>query len=392
MTNGTLRTGFAAAAATFVAVFAAGATPIPLYERYRLEDGLTTTDLSVVAACYFVAAVTGLLVLGRLSDHLGRRPVALAAIGSAILGSVVLCFVDGPAPLLLGRILQGLAAGLASSAVAAFAVDTAPDRPRWLLSTLTSAATNVGLTLGSFGAGFLVQFGPWPGQLSYLAAAGLLSICAVGIVLAPESTERRPGALRSLRPRFRLPAAVRPSVPAAASLFLATWAFGGYFQAFGPVVAVDYLHSDSPLVAAAVFASWMAPSVVGGTLAARLRPVVAQRLGAGAVVLAAGGLVSAISIGSATVFITAGCLGGMGMGAGLAGSMALLLPATPQADRAGLLALVYATSYLGAAIPSLIAGHLAASVSLLTITIGYAVLAALALLVVLATSRPAAAP
>ena len=44
------RIGFAGAACSLVAVFAASASPIPLYELYRRTDGLSHADLSLTAA------------------------------------------------------------------------------------------------------------------------------------------------------------------------------------------------------------------------------------------------------------------------------------------------------------------------------------------------------
>src|SRR5205823_14166175 len=63
---------FVAASLSFVAVFAASASPIPLYELYHRTSSVTKTDLSLTAVAYFVAAVTALHVFGRLSNHLGR--------------------------------------------------------------------------------------------------------------------------------------------------------------------------------------------------------------------------------------------------------------------------------------------------------------------------------
>jgi MFS family permease len=377
------RGGFLPASAAYVTVFAAGAAPIPLYGTYRAVDGITDADLSLAAVCYFVCAVLGLLVLGRLSNHLGRKPVALTAIVLAVLGAAAFTLVHGAAPLLLGRALQGVAAGLAASALAAYVVDTAPAGPRWLVATVTSAGTNIGLALGAFGAAALFEYSSAPRQLPFIAATGMLLIVGVALAIAPETARRRHGALASLRPRLGLPAAATPHAPAAAAVFLATWALGGYYQSFGPSVARDSLHSSNTLVAAAVFASYLAPTVLGGVLTGTLRPAVAQRAGMVAVVAACGGLIGAIAVGSAALFIAAGVVGGLGQGAAMAGSMRALLPTAAPAERAGLLSLVYATSYLGAAIPSLVAGRLSRAVGLFDITIGYGVLVLVALVVVL---------
>jgi MFS family permease len=69
---------FVAASSPLVFVFAAAGTLIPLYNTYRAEDGITNGDLATASVFYFVAAAIALLILGRLSNHLGRRPVALA--------------------------------------------------------------------------------------------------------------------------------------------------------------------------------------------------------------------------------------------------------------------------------------------------------------------------
>jgi MFS family permease len=140
--------GFVAATCSLVAVFAASASPIPLYVLYSRSDALTHADLALTAVAYFVAVMGALLVLGRLSNHVGRRPVALAALGVTALGCLILTQVHSVAPLIAGRMLQGLGAGLASSALTAFIVDSAPVSPSWLASAVTTGAPMIGLTAG----------------------------------------------------------------------------------------------------------------------------------------------------------------------------------------------------------------------------------------------------
>src|SRR3954452_15066519 len=143
------RIGFAAAACSLVAVFAASASPIPLYELYRRADGLSHADLSLTAVAYFVAVMAALVVLGRLSNHVGRRPVALAALAVTAAGTLLLTEVHSVGPLIAGRMLQGIGCGLASSALAAFIVDSAPTSPSWMASAVTTGSPMVGLTLGA---------------------------------------------------------------------------------------------------------------------------------------------------------------------------------------------------------------------------------------------------
>jgi MFS family permease len=214
-----------------------------------------------------------------------------------------------------------------------------------------------------------------------------LAGCAAALATGPETVERAPGAWSSLVPRFNVPAPARPLLPVATAVFVATWAFGGYFNSFGPTIAAQDLGSHSPLVAATVFASYMAPSVLGGFAAARFRPAAAQRLGMALVAAAGLGLAFASSAGVLVPFVLAGVVGGLGMGVATSGSMHALLPQAKPAQRAGLLAVVYAISYTGSAVPSLIAGQLSRGVALPVITAGYAALAAIVCAITLIAAR-----
>src|SRR3954462_13376389 len=264
--------GFVGASTSLVGVFAASGSPIPLYESYRRADGLTAADLSLTAVAYFAGAVLALLVLGRLSNHLGRRPVTLAALVLAAAGCLVLIEVHGTGTLVTGRVLQGLACGLASSAVAAYVVDTAPASPRWLAATVTAGAPMIGLTLGALGSGALAEYGPAPRTLIYLLVLVLLALCAVVVLAGAETVIRAPGVVSSLRPQVRIPAGARRFLPVACATFVAPWALAGFYQAFGPTVAADQLGTANALVAAGVFASLMAPAPSAGPLAARCAP------------------------------------------------------------------------------------------------------------------------
>jgi len=219
--------GFVFTAVTFVSVFIAGASILPLYDVYRRDGNVTDSQLSLVSVAYFVAAVATLLVLGRLSSYIGRRPVTLAALILAIAGCVILLDVRSVAPLIIGRALIGIATGLASSALVAWVADLAPAQPAWLGPTIASTTPMAGFAIGALGAGLLATFGPAPRQFSFIISIGLLIVCLVGVLTVRESVTRNRGARASLRPRLVVPQGVRRLMPLAFTLYLATWAFGG---------------------------------------------------------------------------------------------------------------------------------------------------------------------
>jgi MFS family permease len=381
------RIGVVAAACSLVAVFAASASPIPLYQLYRRADGLTDADLSLTTVGYFVAIMVALVVLGRLSNHLGRRPVSLLALALTATGTLVLTQVHSAAPLIAGRMLQGIGCGLASSALAAFVVDSASVSPKWLASAITTGSPMVGLTLGAFASGALAEYGPAPRTLAYLLAAGALAACAALILLARETVTRVPGAIPALRPRVSVPPAARPLLPIATATFVATWALGGFYQAFGPSVAADQLETTNTLIVAVLFAAFVAPSAIGATLAGRTTPGRAQRIGMVVFFAAVAAILVSLHGGAVVPFLIASAVAGAAQGSTFAAGMRSLLAHARPAERAGVLSTIYLLAYAGAAVPGLIAGQLSRTFTLFDIALGYGALAAIACVITLAPAR-----
>jgi MFS family permease len=266
-------------------------------------------------------------------------------------GTLVLTSVHGALPLVGGRALQGIGCGLASSAVAAFIVDNAPASRPALASAVTTGSPMVGLTLGALGSGALAEYGPAPRTLIYLICVATLAVCALLVLASRETIVRVPGAAQALQPRIRVRRSARRLLPSAAATFLATWALGGFYQALGPTVTAEQLGTHNALVAALV--------------------VILISLGAGIV----------------ATFIAASVVAGLAQGTTFAASMRALLANAGPADRAGILATIYLISYSGAAIPGLIAGQLARSVSLFDIALGYGGLAAVGCAITVLAAR-----
>lgn len=387
VTEQSRRSGFIAASVALVVAFAASAAPIPLYGIYRASSDLSYSHLSLTAVFYFAGAILALLVFGRLSNHLGRRPVILLSLGLSASASLILLDVSSVTPLIQGRFLLGLACGLASSATTAFVVDNAPADPPWLGAAMSGSAPMIGLTLGALGSGALAEYGPMPRMLPYLfVLAGLLGSGCL-IVMSPETVARRPGVAASLWPTFGLPRTSHRRFPVASCIFVATWAFGGFYQAFGPAMATDQLGSTNALVSALVFSSFIAPTLLGGPLSGRLSPAAAQRIGMVAFAMAVMGVLISLRAAAVGLFLVASAVGGIAQGIALTGSFRSLLAQAKPNERAGAFAVIYATSYCGAAVPSLLAGQASRSAGLFEIACAYGLLAVLACLIALVAAR-----
>jgi MFS family permease len=371
---------FVSAVVSLVAAFAAVGSTIPLFNIYRAEDGFTNAGISMTVVAYSAATLSTLLVLGRLSNHLGRRPTALASLGLVVLGCLLLLNVHHIGILIAGRLLMGLGAGLASSSLTAYIVDAAPARPEWLASVASSQTVMLGLAIGSVASGALVQFGPWPRDLIYLVTVTLLVLSAALIATSPETVTPTPGGWHSLRPSVRVPTRVRHLLPVAAVVFLATWATGAFYQAFVPALVEEQLHTRSPLILGLVFAAYMGPSALGAPLGGRFTPATAQRIGTTAFLTGWIGIITAITTGTLPLFIAATIVAGASQGIAITATTRDLLYGSTLADRAPIFSVIYLLCYTGATIPALISGQLSSTFSLPQIALGYGVLALVATL------------
>ena len=368
---GRRRLAFGSAVAALAISFAANAAPVPLYNVYRSQDGLTNAGVSLAVVAYSFGTIAALLLLGRLSNYWGRRRAAITSVVLVVIGCLMLLQVRSTGTLVAARLLMGVGSGIASTSLTAYIVDTAPARPAWLASVASSQGPMFGLAVGAVGSGALVEFAPLPRELVYAVLVVLLVVTAVLITVSPETVTPKTGAGRSLRPQAALPARVRHLVPVAAAVFLATWATGSFYQALVPALVEDQLHTTSALTLGLVFASYMASSAFGAPLAGRFTPATAQRIGMLAFLVAMAGIITAVTTGQLPLFIVGTVLAGASQGIAISATVRGLLFGSTLADRAPIFTVIYLLSYSGAAFPSLIAGALTGTVSLPTIALGY---------------------
>ena len=211
---------------------AGSAAPTPLYALYQREWGFSPITTTIVFGVYAVAVLVALLFVGSLSDHIGRRPVLLAAIAVQAATMVLFATAGSLPALLAARVIQGLATGAAVGAVGAGLVDL-----RRAQGTVANAVAPVtGTATGAIGAGLLVQYLPDPAHLVYLVLLGIFIVQWIGVALMAESATPKPGALAALRPRISVPASLRGPVLAAIPALIAVWSLGSFYGSLGPAL------------------------------------------------------------------------------------------------------------------------------------------------------------
>ena len=355
----------------------------PMLLVYRARLGLSEETVQATFGFYALGLIPGLLVFGALSDRVGRRRVMLPALVASFAASAVLIAGGHVAGLLfVGRFVAGLASGAAFSSGAAWIKELsagvgADERsgPRRVTVTMTA-----GFGAGPLVAGLLAQWAPAPTTVPYLPHLALLVVAVAVIAGARETRVADPG-----RPHGALVRAADLFKPRlrAVVLPLAPWVFGS------AAIALAYLPG---LVDGALGGSALAFTAVVTMLTAlagiAVQPA-ARRISAGGhsalvasslAIVTAGLVVSAVAAAqtSPSLVVVAVLVLGAGYGAcQVCGLQEITRLARPEA-LAGLTAVYQAVSYLGFALPFVLAA-LASSWSPAMLLVAVAVLAAITL-------------
>src|SRR3954463_4383287 len=185
------RTGYAVSAFVIGLGLFASVTPSPLYRTYSVLWHFSPLTLTLVYATYAFGVLATLLLAGRISDDIGRRPVLLVALGTLMASTVLFILADSIVWLFVARGLQGLATGAALSAAGAALLDLHPRRDPAGVGLTNAVAAASGIGLGMLLSSSLVQLAPAPRVLPYVLLLVLFAVAFAGAYWMPEPVAQR---------------------------------------------------------------------------------------------------------------------------------------------------------------------------------------------------------
>jgi uncharacterized membrane protein len=334
--------------------------PSPLYGLYRLRDGLSSFMITVVYAIFAAGTIAALLCVRSVAARLGRRGTMLGAVSTMMLGAIVLTLWKALPGLLIGRLITGVAVGLAAGTAISYLIEI---RLREGRNASVVGARNIGtavnvgaLGLGPLVAGCLAAWVSYPLTVPYLVFIALGLIGLVWLLGAPET-----GASAATAPAKSIPAGPSRSVglliPAALAT-LAAFAANGLFAGLsGLFLATTFDHPSHALSGATLFVVFS--SGVAAQLATnRMPPSRVLVLGSISMLVGLALLVTSVrmSAPSLALFLVAGSLIGGGAGAVFKGTTGLVLEASAPEDRITLTSDLLIALYVGLSIPVIGAG------------------------------------
>jgi predicted MFS family arabinose efflux permease len=350
----TSRAAFGLLTSIILTLLASSSAPTPLYATYQARWGFSPVAVTLVFGVYAVAVLASLLVLGGLSDHIGRRPVLVVALVAQAGVMLVFATASGLDVLLLARVLQGLATGAAVAAIGAGLVDLSPERG----PVANAAGAMAGTASGALASALLVQLLPAPTQLVYFVLLTLFLLQAVGVRQIAETSRRVPGAMHSLRPTLGLPSHVRGAIAVAAPSLIAVWALAGFYASLGPSLAGLVDGTNSTILGGAALFVLAGSGALTVLVFHRTDARTFALAGAALIILGVALVLAAVPTRSPIVFFTGTAIAGAGFGGGFQGGLRTILALAPPTERAGVIAVIYIICYLALGLPAIGAGVL----------------------------------
>lgn len=151
----------------------------------------SAADATWAITATLLAGAVATPTMGRLGDMYGKRRMLLISLGALVVGSAIGALSDSLVPMVAGRTLQGLAAGVIPLGISIMR-DELPVERLGSATALMSASLGVGGALGLPAAALLAENADW--HVLFWTAAGLgLVATALVVTLVPESPVRTGG-------------------------------------------------------------------------------------------------------------------------------------------------------------------------------------------------------
>ena len=352
--------GFWAVAFAFLIVMAVATLPSPLYGLYRTRDNLSALTITVVFAIFAGGTIATLQRDNSLTARIGRRGMMLGAVAMMMVAMGVLAAWQDLPGLLIGRLLTGVAVGLAAGPAITYLVELrlrADPNASAVRARTIGTSVNVGaLGVGPLIAGCLAQWARWPLTLPYLVFIALGAVALAGLWATPETGgPASRAATENQRAGSRRP--VRLPVPAAAAT-LAGFSANGLFAGLSGLFLATTFHRPSLALAGASLFLLFSCGVASQLSTARLQA--SRVLAVGTMSMLVGLVVLVVSVRLSTpslaLFLIGGALIGAGSGAVFKGTTGIVLEASPPESRVAMTSALLIALYVGLSVPVIGAG------------------------------------
>lgn len=368
------RAGFRITLAGMAVMMAGASAPSPFYPMLQQEIGFSAATLTGIFAVYTLALLASLLIMGSLSDHIGRRPVISGGFAMMALSVALFWHAGDVQGLMVARVLQGIAAGLLLSALSAAVVDLEPKDKPGSASVWNSVVPLGGLAAGALVAGILMDVTDMAEADVFGTLVAAYALFAALIWFIPETAPRHEGIWASLRPRIGVPATAAKAFWRSAPAVIAGWATGGLYLSLGAPIVRHVFGAEDHATQAIVIVLLCAAGAVACYIARGHSSRRVTLYGTAALSVGTALTLGAIAGQSLPVYLAALTIAGTGFGTCFYGVLRSIVPVVAPEERGELFAALFTLSYLAFGLPTLLAGLSIGVFGLTPTTLGYGAL------------------
>ncbi len=367
---------FLAVAYAFFIIMTGTTLPTPLYAIYQEKFGFSAFMITVLFAVYALMVVAVLLLFGRTSDNIGRKPVLVIAAVASLASAIAFVLADGVALMMTGRLLSGVSAGLVTGTATATLLDLGGHATRARSATIAVAVNAAGLGAGTAMAGALAEWAPNPLYLSFIVN---FVLTAVGLTLllwfrSPE-TQPRQWRLRPQRPS--VPPEIRTIFTQSSLAAGAGFAVTGVLTAVVSLFLVGELDIDNHALAGAVVGIALISVAFGQLIVKRMSDRVALPAGCVGLIVSSALIITALLFTTLLPLIAGAVVVGLSTGVCTGAGLRAISTGTPPDRRAATSSTFFAVLYTMLSVPVIAVGLLEKATDLITAGVTFAIVVAL---------------
>lgn len=263
---------------------------LPAFPVIKEEWALTDARVQITLSATTLGFALGQLIVGPLSDRLGRRWPLVVCTSLHVVSSLLVAIAPSVEFLTVMRVFQGIGAAGGAVVAMAMARDLFSGRPLVVMLSRLALISGLAPIVAPIIGSWMVSFMPWRGIFWGLAAYGALVVVLV-VVMTVETrppADRTRGGLGALTRGFGTVVRDRVSL---GGMLIAAFAFGGLFSyVSSSSVLLQSVYGLTPQGFGTIFAICSCGVFIGVQTGSR----VAQRIGP-----------QWVLVGSTTLMVTA---------------------------------------------------------------------------------------
>lgn len=149
---------------------------------------ISLKDLEWITSLYALVFGSFILTWGKLSDEFGRKKIFMAGVTLFVLGSIIDGASQNLTQMLVGRVVQGFGAAMASPATLAILTTTFTGRARNVAFGIWGATAGAAAVLGPLLGGYFTSSATFTWRWSFLINVPIGAIALIGAALAIKET------------------------------------------------------------------------------------------------------------------------------------------------------------------------------------------------------------